>query len=50
MVLFERAIIELSSVVASVTLLQRHQYGSAGEWREALHQRIWLLLFLENGC
>jgi hypothetical protein len=34
MVLFERAIIELSSLVASVTLLQRCQYSPASEWRQ----------------
>lgn len=47
MVLFERAIIELSSLTASVTL--QSQYGFFVSLRGDLHQRVWLLLLLEDG-
>jgi hypothetical protein len=46
MVLFDRAIIELSSLVASVTLLQRHQYSSAGEWRGPYINEFGFFFFL----
>ena len=48
MVLFERAMIELSSLTASVTL-QRSVTNSKFHFQMYSHQRVWLLLLLENG-
>lgn len=48
MVLFERAMIELSSLTASVTL-QRSVSNSKFHFQMYSHQRVWLLLLLENG-
>lgn len=49
MVLFDKAMMELSSLVASVTLLPLSVKRPRVLSVEYIHQRVWLLLLLQDG-